>query len=73
MTKRLGRHALCGCRHKRFMACRLRTCVLERGHEQHICNDPNCICHDDAAWGLERVTIRGVVQYRRVQWLEVPR
>ena len=50
-----------------------RKCVLQNSHEQHICNDPTCICHDAAAWGLERVTVRGVTQYRRVQWLEVPR
>ena len=66
MTYLRGYHCQCKCAGGR-------KCVLERGHEQHICNDPNCICHDAAAWGLERVTIRGVVQYRRVQWLEVPR
>ena len=54
-----------------------RKCALDNdpqgGHEQCICNDPYCICHSAAIHNLERVTIRGVVQYRRVRTLGVPR
>lgn len=54
-----------------------RKCVLDNdpqgGHERCICNDPTCVCHTPIVYGLERVTIRGVTVYRRVNTLEVPR
>ena len=28
-------------------------CNGEHPHTQHICNDPRCICHQPAAYGLE--------------------
>lgn len=52
-----------------------RRCVLDprRPHEQCVCSDERCICHTSAAYGLEKVTVRGVTQYRPVRWLEIPR
>ena len=62
------------CRHKCVGG---RACALESDpscqHQQCVCNDPSCVCHTSAAYGLEKVTVRGVTQYRPVRWLEVPR
>ena len=53
------------------------ACALDNGphaaHERCICDDPACVCHDAAAYGLERVTVRGLAQYRTVRLLAVPR
>lgn len=53
------------------------ACTLDSGphaaHERCICDDPRCACHDAAAYGLERVTVRGLAQYRTVRLLAVPR
>lgn len=47
-----------------------RKCTLDNDpqhpHTLCVCADPFCVCHAAAAYDLERVTIRGVAQYRRV-------
>lgn len=32
------------------------ACSDHSGHTQHICNDPACVCHTPAAYGLELVS-----------------
>ncbi len=37
-----------------------RRCVCAAGaHEQHICRDPACACHQPAAFGLVRTVAHG--------------
>lgn len=54
-----------------------RKCALDlvpgHPHERCICKDPYCTCHSAAAYGLERVIVRGAAQYRRaaVEYLQV--
>ena len=40
-------------------------CCNGRAHTQHICSDPDCLCHMPAAFGLElEQGPRGVLVYR---------
>ena len=47
-----------------------RKCCLDNDsqhpHERCICGDDLCICHTPAAYGLERVVVAGIAQYRPV-------